>query len=330
MSDIFDALQRSEAERGGDFSPVAVEARDLLLRAEQRAASEWRAAALSDSRNGVEGGGAFAQGPSPAAVQALEAFENGKYLSTEGSQEPFAKFPSLELSPAPEARLVCLTDGESLAAEGFRLLGVRLRHLRQERPIRKVLVTSTCPQEGKSTVAANLACSLALKTRSRTLLLDGDLRRSSLSLLFGLEGRPGISECLDGQETVENCIHYVQRAGIWILPSGVPSRALELMQSAKLSALMEQLKTWFDWVIVDSPPVLPLADTSVWARLADGILLVTRRGITERWQLKRGLEALDSKKLIGAVLNDSSSPARGDYYYYRRSAYPEPNGETTK
>ena len=78
---------------------------------------------------------------------------------------------------------------------------------------------------------------------------------------------------------------------------------------------MEQLTGWFDWIIIDSPPVLPLADTSVWARLADGILLVTREGTTKRRQLQRGLQALEESKVLGAVVNSSASTDHTSYYY---------------
>ncbi len=90
---------------------------------------------------------------------------------------------------------------------------------------------------------------------------------------------------------------------------------LELLQSGRLSTLMDQLNALFDWIIIDSPPVLPLADTSVWMRLADGILLTTRQGTTEKRQLQRGLEAIESKKLIGALVNSSENAATSDYYY---------------
>jgi Mrp family chromosome partitioning ATPase len=81
-----------------------------------------------------------------------------------------------------------------------------------------------------------------------------------------------------------------------------------------MGALMEQLETWFDWIVIDSPPVLPLGDTSVWARNADGILMVTRRGVTEKRQLKKGLAALDQSKLLGALVNGSIDAAHSDYY----------------
>jgi Mrp family chromosome partitioning ATPase len=91
---------------------------------------------------------------------------------------------------------------------------------------------------------------------------------------------------------------------------------------------MDQLTTWFDWVIIDSPPALPLADTSVWMRMADGILLITRPGITEKRQLQRGVEALDPKKLIGAILNSSKHSTENYYYYSPASASPS-NGAST-
>jgi Mrp family chromosome partitioning ATPase len=78
---------------------------------------------------------------------------------------------------------------------------------------------------------------------------------------------------------------------------------------------MDQLTAWFDWIIIDSPPVLPLADTSVWMRLADGILLATRQGSTEKRQLLRGLEAIEPRKLIGALVNSSDNASANDYYY---------------
>src|SRR5271154_2311400 len=86
------------------------------------------------------------------------------------------------------------------------------------------------------------------------------------------------------------------------------------MQSGKLANLMLQLEAWFDWIVIDSPPVLPLADASIWSRMADGRLLVKRRGGTEKQQLQRVLEAIERSKLLGALVNSSSNPAHSDYY----------------
>ena len=165
-------------------------------------------------------------------------------------------------------------------------------------------------------VAANLACTLALRTQQRTLLVEGDLRRPSLSQKFGLGRNPGLDECLQDERSLTTSIYHLEGLNLWILPAGsAPSNALELLQSGRLSSMMDQLTVLFDWIIIDSPPVLPLADTSVWMRLADGILLTTRQGTTEKRQLQRGLEALEPKKLIGALVNGSTNAASSDYYY---------------
>ena len=319
MSHIFDALRRSEAERSGvDFSELS-EAAEMLQRAERSAASRWKAAVLSeqaettksadrDASFGFSGG--LPVGTTPAASAVVELSE------TEERLDPLSQFRSLPVSLAPQTRLVSLTESASPAAEAFRLLAVRLRHLRRDRPLKKVLITSTIPQEGKSMVAGNLACTLALRTHQRILLLEGDLRRPSLSTMFGLEKNPGLCEWLEGERSLAASIYHLEGPDIWILPAGsAPGNALELLQSGRLSTLMDQLAAWFDWIVIDSPPVLPLADTSVWMRLADGVLLATRQGITEKRQLVRGLEAVEPKKLIGALVNSSNNAAAGDYYY---------------
>ena len=180
----------------------------------------------------------------------------------------FAQFQSQQVVVPAEKRLVCFTDSESLAAEKFRLLGVRLQHLRRDRALKKVLITSTIPQEGKSMVSANLACTLALRTQQRTLLVEGDVRRPTLSQMFGVGRMPGICECLQGERSLMKSIYQLEGPGLWLLPAGsAPRNPLELLQSGKLSAMMDQLTAWFDWIIIDSPPVMPLADTSVWMRV---------------------------------------------------------------
>ena len=318
MSQIFDALQRSESERSGNDSPAMSRATELLRRTESYAASRWETAALGEEQDAVDGEELGDRRESRAdqsnvAYKDVLAAEN---WSPDGRSEDAGQFQSLQISPSPQGRLVCLPDGDSPAVEAFHLLGVRLRRLRAERPLKKVLITSTIPQEGKSLVASNLACTLALRTQQKIVLLEGDLRRPTQSKIFGIGDHPGICEWLKGERSLRESIYRLDGAGIWMLPAGSEaSNSLELLQSGKLTAMMNQLAAWFDWVIIDSPPVLPLADTSVWTNLVDGILLVTRQGTTEKRQLQRGLEALDSQKMIGAIMNCSESVARSDYYY---------------
>jgi capsular exopolysaccharide synthesis family protein len=329
MSHIFDALQRSEAERSGTDSAALSGATEMLRRAERRAASKWETALLTEQPGGTEDSEGETSFSLPGIRSAATQPEALLATEVQQSDEPldlFGPFKSLPVSLSPESRLPCLTDSGSPAAEAFRLLGVRLRHLRRERPLKKVLITSTIPQEGKSMVAANLACTLALRTQQRTLVLEGDLRRPSLSQMFGLGRNPGISEWLEGDRSLTTSIYHLEGPNIWILPAGsAPSNALELLQSGRLSSMMDQLTVLFDWIIIDSPPVLPLADTSVWMRLADGILLTTRQGTTEKRQLQRGLEAVESKKLIGALVNSSKHAAASDYYYYGPAAVSRPD-----
>ncbi len=314
MSNIFDALQRSEVERSGAKLSALPAATELLERAERQATSKWE--------SGAE--------PPDAGQHSVSEVPDKRSSTVSIKETPVAappspvgdrldisgQFQSLETSLSPRSRLVCITEREDPAAEAFRLLGVRLRHLRRDRPLKKLLITSTIPQEGKSTIAANLACALALGSHPKVLLLEGDVRRPSLSQVFGLAKVPGLCECLQGGRPLAASVYRLEKPSLWILPAGsVSGNPLELLQSGKLSAVMDRLAAWFDWIVIDSPPVLPVADTSVWTRLADGILVVARRGITERRQLQRGLEALDSTKLIGAILNSSEASTYSDYYY---------------
>lgn len=293
MSNIFDALQRAELEGSDGKNSTLTLATELLQAAEQK---------LRDS-------GAIL--PEPPAVPASDdSFDP----APSASLDELDRCPVLPVSIREDSRLVSLGKEGSLGAEKFRFLAVRLRHLRQNRPLKKVLITSSIPEEGKSTVAANLACTLARRKPQKTLLLEGDLRRPNIAAQFGLSNLPGLCEWLSGETPTIN-IYRLEGLGVWLLPAGTtPQNPLELMQSGRLSALMEQLEAWFDWIVIDSPPVLPLADTSIWSRLADGILLVTRKGTTQKQQLQRGLEAIEKSKLLGALMNSSSNASHSDYY----------------
>jgi capsular exopolysaccharide synthesis family protein len=320
MNRIFDASQRSEAECTRTDSARLSGETQMPELAERRPAAQQEIPVVSEQARVPKAEDHSAPLGFPGAPQVqtrAAASAAAEYSQGEEILEPFDHFQSLRVELTSQSRLVSLTDKGSPAAEAFRLLAVRLRHLRRDRPLKKVLITSTIPQEGKSTVAANLACTLALRTRQRVLVLEGDLRRPSLSQLFGLGRNPGICEWLESDNSLWASVYHLEAPNIWILPAGSsPSNALELLQSGKLSMLLDQLNALFDWIIIDSPPVLPFADTSVWMRIADGILLTTRQGTTEKRQLRRGLEAIESKKLIGALVNSSKQAAAIDYDYY--------------
>jgi capsular exopolysaccharide synthesis family protein len=321
MSHIFDALQRSESELSGMEASSFAVATELLQAAEEK----MRVAAGNDraAGNGLELSGFENLGVEHPGLEhpGLDLPSPDRPSTDRAGSDPHPRFPAdleqcpcLSVAVPADSRLVSIEKEESLGAEKFRFLAVRLRQLRQTRPLKKVLITSTIPQEGKSTVAANLACTLARRRPQKVLLLEGDLRRPTLATRFGLGRVAGLSEWFRSEGTAMN-IYRLDGLGLWVMPAGhAPENPLELMQSGKLTPLMEQLTAWFDWIVIDSPPVLPLADTSIWGRLADGIVLVTRPGVTEKQQLQRGLATLEKSKLLGALVNSSHDAAHSDYY----------------
>jgi capsular exopolysaccharide synthesis family protein len=327
MSLIFDALQRSEADRSGIDLSALQAATDVLELAERHAVSERKATSQLDQPPATQNGGYETSTPVKGGLPAAARSENPELANPSSVKdqhlEVFDRFQPLAAVVSPDKRLVCLTDSESLAAEKFRFLGISLQHLRRDRSLKKVLITSSIPQEGKSLVSANLACTLVRRTQQRVLLVEGDVRRPALSATFGLGMLPGVCECLQGERDLTASIYHLKDLGLWFFPAGIaPKNPLELLQSGKLSAMMDQLTGWFDWIIIDSPPVMPLADTSVWMRLADGVLLVVRQGVSEKRQLQRALEALEPKKVIGAILNGSRRSNRNDYYYAKAPSKP--------
>jgi len=319
MSRIFDALRRSESERSGSDLDMLPKGPDLLRRAENIAASRWEVAPFdkeTEAKIHVEADYRAVLETARTAVAAGEPPLDRGGLPGAERVEVLSQFQSLSIAPPSQSRVVCLTDRENPTAEALRLLAVRLRDLRRVRPLKKLLITSTIPQEGKSTISANLACALAQATDERVLLVDGDLRRPSLTRIFGISATRGISEWLHDDDAALPDIFRLETAGIWILPAGNPrGNLLEALQSQRLPVLLEQQAAYFDWIIIDSPPVMPLADTSVWMRLSDGVLLVTRQGTTEKKQLQKGLDAIDSQKLLGALLNGTMASAYSGYYY---------------
>jgi capsular exopolysaccharide synthesis family protein len=322
MSHIFDALQRAEDERRGAATSSRRAATELLERAEHRA----RIQPISESRVAATVETTLASGEAEQRGAKISLGEKAGPIS-----EPIRTVPpeiqTLHLTRPFHDRLVAISDASSPAAEAFRLVCVRLRHMRRDRPLTSLLISSTSPEEGKSFTAANLACMLAAGSQQKVLLLDGDVRRSSQEEIFRLRAMPGLCEYLHGKRKLTESIYRLEEAGIWLLPAGHESGdSPNLLELPKLTSMAAQLSRWYDWIIIDSPPILPLADTSVWEKIADGLLLVARRGVTAKRMLKRGTEAVDQTKLTGVLLNSSNSSADKDYYYYRHTSAPSPDG----
>jgi protein-tyrosine kinase len=232
---------------------------------------------------------------------------------------------SVMVEPPTTSRLVAWNDPNSLGAEKFRALAVRLDDMRRQHSLTSLQVTSSVINEGKSFVAANLAVTLAKYSGSKTLLIEGDLHRPTLASMFGLKDLQGLSDWWTGGN--QDLAHYMLRftgTGLWFLPAGKAcDRPSEILRSAQLGEAFTEMAGQFDWIVVDSTPMLPVIDANLWSRLVDGTLLVLREGIAPLKALKKGLQSLDRPKLIGVVVNEASDFDQIDYdgQYYGARKY---------
>jgi polysaccharide biosynthesis transport protein len=188
--------------------------------------------------------------------------------------------------------------------------------------LKTLVVTSAGPSEGKSIVAANLALSLA-QAGQRVLLIDADMRRPRVHEIFDVAQEPGLSNVLTANAKITETIHKSGTPGLWLLSSGhIPPNPAELLGSRRFLDLIGSLEEHFDWAIVDTPPVLAVADSTIAANEASGVLFVVGADKTTRHAARAALEQLDAAKghLIGAVLNNAAITKHPYYYqgYYRK------------
>ena len=215
------------------------------------------------------------------------------------------------------SRLVAMTDPRGLGAEKFRALVTRLEHQRKERELRSLQITSAVVNEGKTVVSGNLAVTLAKHTGARVLVVEGDLHRPKLASLFGLGQPEGLGHWWSAREEQERISNYIYRLNdmpLWFLGAGVTSdQPSQILQSARFAETFVRLASAFDWVVIDSVPILPMVDANLWSRLVDGTILVVREGVTPTRALKKAFESLDNPKLVGMILNEASEFDRTNY-----------------
>ena len=203
---------------------------------------------------------------------------------------------------------------KSLAAEQYRSLRTRLTHAENPGGLRIVLVTSPLKGEGKSVTAANLSLTMAQELQRRVVLVDADLRKPSLQHLFGLPPGPGLSEYLAGAVDLKDAMRFLPDHNLTIITAGAaPINPAELLGSTAMRRMLDHLRARFDRVILDTPPVLPLADVAILAPLVDGSLMVVRAGYTPKPAIENALRAFDASRLLGVVLNESG--LEEDYRY---------------
>jgi capsular exopolysaccharide synthesis family protein len=219
--------------------------------------------------------------------------------------------------PSSDSRLVTFTDGDALGAEKFRLLRARLRHLQEKNQLHKIIVTSGVPNDGKTLVSSNLAASLASHNAQRVLLLEGDLRQPVMSGRFGLSRLQGITEWAQQDLPIDQFMYRFEGTQLFLLPAGQPTQdASKVITSDRFVEVLNKISASFDWVIIDTPPLFPVADVHLWSKHADGVLLVIRQGSTPKKLLRRGLKSLDGANLLGIVLNDVPTVEHSYYQKY--------------
>jgi capsular exopolysaccharide synthesis family protein len=264
-----------------------------ILKKAERDGSVHRTRAISPDR------------PAPAA----HALADPPAISIPAVPPPDPRPIAFELDP----RLVAASAPHSAAAEQYRSLRARLTRAENGRALRAIIVTSPNKGDGKSLTAANLALTMAQEFQQRVLLLDADLRRPSVHSLFGIAETPGLSDVLMGAVTLDDALVSASEHRLTIMPSGlVPSHPAELLGSAAMRRVLDTLRTRFDRIIIDMPPVAPLADVAVASSMADGVLMIVRAGVTPKPAIERALGSVDTSKVLGLVLNDAGDS--GAYY----------------
>lgn len=212
-------------------------------------------------------------------------------------------------------------------AEAFRAIRTNVIFSSAEPGAKSVVVTSTGPGEGKSVVSANVAVSLALAGQ-RVLLIDADMRRPKTHEFFGASQEPGLSNVLVGDAKASDTVKRTLTPNLWLLPAGKqPPNPAELLGSRRFRDFIESLGGHFEWVIVDSPPVMAVTDACVIANIASGVIFVTGSEMTNRGAAKAALQQLDGARarFVGGILNRVDVHGNSYYYdrYYRKeySAY---------
>ena len=208
-------------------------------------------------------------------------------------------------------------DSGKVVGERFRTLRSRLYQIAGTRTLRRVLITSSLPTEGKTFVATNLVRSIIRQADRRVLLIDADLRAPRLHVALGAPSSPGLSDYLRGAADEYAVVQNSVANNLCFIPCGSKvSNPSELLLSERMKILLECVTPAFDWVILDSPPALPVHDASSLADLCDGVLFVVRAGETDYELAKKGSSEFREKNLLGVVLNlIENSETQGGYYY---------------
>ncbi len=313
MSRIHEALKRAEQERASreqSAAPVEQPQPEIVLQPVSEPVKE--------------------SGPAREAEPFVPSFSIRNYdAEPESFEAILGRCPQPEWKPDGKTVLFTREENHQYKTEVFRTLRSRLYRLRDQMSLRRLLITSTLPAEGKSFIAANLAQAIAQQHGRRALVIDADLRVPRLHTLLGAPQSPGLSNYLRGEVDEISAIQRGPRDGFYFLPCGdVVPNPVELIGSGKMKDLLDRLSAMFDWIILDSPPMAPVSDASLLADVCDGALLVVKAAATPFDLAQKACAEFKNTPLVGVVLNRIDRNANyGSYYYsYYGSETEKPKG----
>jgi capsular exopolysaccharide synthesis family protein len=214
--------------------------------------------------------------------------------------------------------LIAFKNPKSRAAEAFRTLRTNIQYSSLDNTIKSLVVTSTGPNEGKSTIVSNLAITMA-QSGKKVIVVDCDLRKPTVHKSFEISNTSGLTNVLVQDKKIEECIVTTKITNLYALSSGpTPPNPAELLGSKKLKHILNELSKVFDLVILDAPPVIAVTDAQILSTIVEGVLLVSSYGQTEKLGLLKSKELLDKvgAKILGVVMN--KVPEKSESYYYGR------------
>lgn len=226
----------------------------------------------------------------------------------EPSTSAWTEPPSVRVKQVHNGRRsrVMLADGDTAVSEEYRTLRARIQSLRRVRSVRTIVVTSALPGEGKTTTASNLALSFGLEREFTTCLVDADLRTPKIDQTLLETPALGLAEVLEADAKLKDALVQVPDTRLSVLTvQALPMQPSELLASKKMHDLVEELRSRFDTVVIDAPPILGLPDTTTLVDLSDAVLLVISAGEASHHDVESALERIDTGKIVGVVFNRS-------------------------
>lgn len=225
-------------------------------------------------------------------------------------------------TPSPDGLLIDLSRPHEAPMEEFRSLRTRLNHMQTLQPIHSVVVTSASPAEGKSFAAMNLALSQAQLAANRVLIADFDFRRPIVHNLLGMDRSPGITDFLLGKVPLEAAIKRIAGTNLYVLPAGeAVMNPLELLNLREVKLMLNELPAYFNWVVLDTPPLLFAADANLLSTMCHGTILVVRIGATTIDTITRAMQSLCENNVLGIVVNGARRGELYSKYTYYHSYY---------